>query len=145
MKWHPTPLILMTMFATVNIAVADDAKKELSDHLKPFAPYIGKTWKGEFVGSTPEKPIYDISRWERALNGNAIRIIHSVNNGQYGGESIVMWDAKKRSLVFWYFTTDGFYTQGTMMIGRNFITFTSSIMGRMAELPYEDIRMKLSV
>ena len=47
----------------------------LSKHLMPFAPYVGKTFKGKFAHSTPEKPVYDISYWERALNGNAIRIL----------------------------------------------------------------------
>ena len=51
-----------------------------------------------------------------ALNGNAIKITHSVNNGEYGGESMIMWDAKLGSLVFWYFTTAGFYTQTTVII-----------------------------
>ena len=88
--------------------------KDLSEHLKPFQPYIGKTFKGEFANSTPEKPIYDIVHYERALNGNANRAVHSVNNGEYGGESIVMWDTEKESLVSWYFTTAGFYTQATM-------------------------------
>ena len=69
---------------------------------------------GKISNSTPENPVYDISHWERALNGNAIRIMHSVNNGEYGGESIVMWDTKKESLVSWYFTTAGFYTQATL-------------------------------
>ena len=91
-----------------------EIQRELSEHLKPFENYIGKTFKGEFANSTPEKPVYDISRWERALNGNAIRIMHSVNNGEYGGESIVIWDTKKESLVSWYFTTAGFYTQATL-------------------------------
>ena len=71
----------------------------LSENLKPFQAFISKTFKGEFANSTPEKPVYDISRWERALNGNAIRNMHSVNNGEYGGESIVIWDTKKESLV----------------------------------------------
>ena len=86
----------------------------ISEHLKSFEPYIGKTFKGEFSNSTPEKPVYDISHWERALNGNAIRIMHSVNNGEYGGESIVMWDTKKESLVSWYFTTAGFYSEAIL-------------------------------
>ena len=86
----------------------------LSENLKPFQDFISKTFKGEFANSTLEKPVYDISRWERALNVNAIRIMHSVNNGEYGGESIVMWDSGKESLVSWYFTTAGFYTQATL-------------------------------
>ncbi len=92
----------------------ESTQNVLSENLKPFQAFISKTFKGEFANSTPEKPVYDISRWERALNGNAIRIMHSVNNGEYGGESIVMWDTKKESLVSWYFTTAGFYTQATL-------------------------------
>ena len=86
----------------------------LSENLKPFQVFINKTFKGEFDTSTLEKPVFDISRWERALNGNAIRIMHSVNNGEYGGESIVMWDTKKESLVSWYFTTAGFYSEAIL-------------------------------
>ena len=33
----------------------------LSKHLKAFEPYIGKAYKGEFVGSTSEKPVFDVS------------------------------------------------------------------------------------
>ena len=93
---------------------SQSAHKILSNNLKPFEAYIGKTFKGEFANSTPEKPVYDISHWERALNGNAIRIMHSVNNGEYGGESIVMWDTKKEILVSWYFTTAGFYSEAIL-------------------------------
>ena len=86
----------------------------ISEHLKPFEPYIGKTFRGEFSSSTPDKPLHDVSLWERALNGNAVRIMHSVNKGEFGGESIVMWDGDKESLISWYFTTAGFYTQARL-------------------------------
>ena len=32
----------------------------------------------------------------------------------YGGETIIMWDPQKKSMVFFYFTTAGFFTRGTM-------------------------------
>ena len=86
----------------------------LNPHFEPLRPWLGKTWKGEFKNSTPEKPLFDVSRWERALNGKAVRVLHSVNDGVYGGETIIIWDAKKNSLVYWYFTTAGFRTEGTM-------------------------------
>jgi hypothetical protein len=85
----------------------------LDEHLAPFAPYVGKTWRGEFKNSTKEKPMFDVSRWEVALKGKAIRTTHSVNDGIYGGETIIMWDADKKALVAFYFTTSGFYTQST--------------------------------
>jgi len=82
----------------------------LSKNLKVFEPYIGKTYKGEFSKSTPEKTIFDVQYWERILNGNGIKITHSVNDG----ESIIMWDLKSKSLQSWYFTTAGFYTEATV-------------------------------
>jgi hypothetical protein len=85
----------------------------LSDHLAPLAPFVGKTWRGELGNSTPEKPVVDVARWERALNGKAVRVLHSINDGEYGGESLIVWDEARQSLVFYYFTTAGFYTQGT--------------------------------
>ena len=116
--WDQSMKILYTVLLNILCISCQDSvnniNTELSERLKPFEPYIGKTFKGHFSSSTPEKPIYDISHWERALNGNAIRIRHSVNNGEFGGESIVMWDAHKESLVSWYFTTAGFYTKATL-------------------------------
>lgn len=87
-------------------------KQELVSELKVFEPLIGKTFRGKFANSTPEKPVFDVSHWERALNGRAVRILHSVNDGEYGGETLVMWNEKEKRITFWYFTTAGFVTQG---------------------------------
>ena len=129
MKWQITNIIPIIIFMTVNIAVADDSNKELSDPLKPFEQYIGKTFKGEFANSTSEKPVFDILHYERALNGNGIRAIHSVNDGEYGGESIIMWDADKESLSSWYFTTAGFYTQATIHFEDGNLISTEDVTG----------------
>jgi len=102
-------LLTMCLGLLLNAGVADD-------RFVPLKPFLGKTWKGEFKDSTPEKPIYDVSKWELILNGKAVRIMHSVNNGEYGGESIIIWDDSKKCLVFYYFTTAGFYTNGTITI-----------------------------
>lgn len=122
--------MILLIPAVILIAAAGSAtaQEELAEPLKAFKPYIGKTWKGEFANSTPEKPIFDVSRWERALNGQAIRILHSVNNGEYGGETIIFWDKQKASLVFYYFTTAGFFTTGSTkfedgkMISHEYVT-----------------------
>ena len=58
-----------------------------------------------------------------------IRDSHSLNNGQYGGESIVMWDPKKKSLASWYFTTAGFFTQATMTIEKNKLIAHEKVTG----------------
>ncbi len=90
------------------------SQERSTDHFKQFKKYIGKTWRGVFAGSTPEKPVIDVSKWELILNGSAIRILHSLNDGEYGGETIIIYDHKKESLKFFYFTTGGFYTTGTI-------------------------------
>ena len=103
------------LILTFGLLICENNKvNHLSEHLKLFEPYIGKIYKGEFANSTKEKPIFDISRWERILNGMAIKITHSVNEGEYGGISIITWDAKKNNLVSSYFTTAGFTTNATM-------------------------------
>jgi hypothetical protein len=104
----------LVLVSIATVSLGDEARPALSEHLRAFEPYLGKTWRGEFVGSTPENPIHDVSHWERALGGQAIRILHSVNDGDYGGETVIMWDTKTEVLRFWYFTTAGFRTEGTM-------------------------------
>ncbi len=101
----------------------------LSEKLKPFENFIGKTFKGEFGNSTPENPVFDVQYWERILNGNGIKITHSVNDGMYGGESIIMWDVEVNSLVSWYFTTVGFYTKSTILIENDKIIFHEKVTG----------------
>ena len=105
--------IIVILFFGLLIAQNNEINS-LSEHLKPFERYLGKTFKGEFATSTKEKPVFDVSHWERALNGRAIRIMHSVNDGEYGGESIITWDVKKNSLVSSYFTTAGFTTNAVL-------------------------------
>lgn len=86
----------------------------MDPHLEPLRPLLGKTWRGELRGSTAAKPIVDVSRFELVLNGQVVRTLHSINDGAYGGESLITWDSTKQMLVYSYFTTDGFYTTGTM-------------------------------
>jgi len=96
---------------------------EMSPQLEPLRPYLGKAWRGVFPRSTPDKPLIDVSRWDLALNGKAVRILHSINDGDYGGETLIVWDAERKGLVFFYFTTGGFYTTGTVTVeGGSLIT-----------------------
>ena len=59
------------------------ATEYLIPELEPLRFYLNTTWVGEFVGS--EKPTFDVQNWERILNGTSIRIMHSLNDGEYGG------------------------------------------------------------
>lgn len=100
----------------------------LAPQLEPFRPLLGKTWKATRHEAESDRDITDVSRWERALNGQAVRVLHAINDGEYGGESLIFWEAAKQSLVYYYFTTAGFYTNGTMTIdggrwiGHEFVT-----------------------
>ncbi len=106
-------LFIAVLLVSVNTATAQE---DLSENLKAFKPFVGKTWEGDLKDQGLGKPSVDIARWERALNGQAVRVLHSVNNGEYGGESIIFWDSKKKSVVYYYFTTAGFFTNGTMTV-----------------------------
>ena len=102
---------------------------DLNEHLAPLAFLVGATWKGELSSSTPDKPVVDVLRCERALNGNAIRMLHSINDGEYGGETIVVWDPTEGVIVYYYFTTSGFYTRGTMELGEGHYTAHEAVTG----------------
>lgn len=101
----------------------------LDEHLEPLRPFLGKTWRGEFKSSKPDKPTIDVARWERALNGKAVRVLHSVNDGAYGGESLAVWDQQKSEIRYYYFTTAGFYTTGTMTIADGKLTALEKVTG----------------
>jgi hypothetical protein len=107
-------LSVLVFWASAVTTLSDADLPSLAPQLEPLRPFLGKTWKGEFANSSPEKPIVDVSRWERALNGKAVRVLHSVNDGIYGGETIFLWDEKKNSVTYHYFTTAGFMTVGSM-------------------------------
>jgi hypothetical protein len=40
--------------------------------------------------------------------------MHSINDGEYGGETMIFWDQQQKKIAYYYFTTAGFYTHGTM-------------------------------
>ena len=113
-----TSRTLLTFLGTVglsfNLLAADEPA--LDSHLEPLRPWLEKTWKQfhDPKADKPARPTIDVVRWERALNGKAVRILHSVNDGVYGGEAIVRWDAEKQAVTYYYSTTADFTTKGTM-------------------------------
>ncbi len=88
----------------------------LDSHLEPLRPLLEKTFKGQFANSKPDQPTVDVAHWERALNGKAVRLLHSINDGIYGGESLILWDATRQQISYYYFTTAGFTTTGTLRL-----------------------------
>lgn len=89
------------------------SNKALAPELNLFSNYLG-TWEAQFPVKEGQPAVHDVAHWERALNGKAIRTLHSINQGQYGGESLIFFDKEKQKIVFYYFTTAGFYTTGYM-------------------------------
>ena len=116
-------LFLSLFYLGGSLAAIAAEELPLNAHLEPLRPLLEKTWKGTFKDSKPDKPTVDVQRWERALNGQAIRILHSINDGAYGGETLLIWDEPRKIISFYYFTTGGFMTTGTLEPrGGKFIT-----------------------
>jgi hypothetical protein len=112
MKTIRIALLVTCWTLGLDLAYAD--QPALNAHLEPLRPLLGKTWKGVFKDSKSDKPTVDVARWERTLNGQAVRLLHSINDGVYGGETVFIWDEKKQVVAYYYFTTAGFMTTGTM-------------------------------
>ncbi|NVJ59361.1 MAG: hypothetical protein HWE27_03170 [Gammaproteobacteria bacterium] len=102
-------------------ATQQSPQPSLHPKLELFRPFINQTYRGEFASSTPDKPVIDVSKWERHLNGNAIRITHSLNEGSYGGETLIFYDKPNDKIRYFYFTTEGFFTEAE-------VTFDGSTM-----------------
>ncbi|MDO6428296.1 hypothetical protein Q4489_14850 [Thalassotalea sp. 1_MG-2023] len=103
------PLLLCLLFTPFTWS----SSKTLAPELMLFKDYLG-TWQSQFPVGKGQPEVEDVARWERALNGMAIRTLHSINQGEYGGESLIFYDKEKQKIVFYYFTTAGFYTTGHM-------------------------------
>lgn len=117
------------ILACVFVDQSHAQEPRLIKELAGLEPMIGKSFRGEMANSKPEKPVIDVSTWERALNGKAVRMLHSINNGEYGGETIFMWDAQQKKVVYWYFTTAGFTTKGTVEFNKNQWTSLEEVTG----------------
>lgn len=110
-------------------ALMSTPPETLDPQLEVFRPFIGKTWKGTFANSTPEKPMIDVARYERAMNGKAVRVMHSVNNGDYGGETLIYWDAEKSKVAYFYLTTAGFRTEGFLTLEKDGFSALEEVKG----------------
>ena len=102
---------------------------QLEEHLRPLEPLLGRTFRGTLTEPDAEKPMVDVSRWERAMNGMAVRSLHSVNDGEYGGETIIYWNRERQAIEYFYFTTAGFFTHGTMTVENGVISSREAVTG----------------
>jgi hypothetical protein len=90
------------------------AEPVLHEKLEIFRPFLNSHWEGDLTEPGKDKKMIDRSVWSRALNGQTIKTVHSINDGEYGGETMIFWDQKQGKVAYYYFTTAGFYTHGTM-------------------------------
>ncbi|MBM3821619.1 MAG: hypothetical protein FJ404_01815 [Verrucomicrobia bacterium] len=128
--YSPRPAILLViLFCGFSDLAAAEPERSLAPPLDPLKRLVGKTWRGEFKGGPGEKPIVDVVRWERILNGHAIRVVHSVNQGEYGGETTIVWNVKTLRLESYYFTTAGFFARGVLVMAKDKIMTTEEVMG----------------
>ncbi len=103
------------------------AQNKLIPELKQFEPYLGKTYRGELSEEAGKS--VDIGKYERILNGTAVRHTHSLNEGEYGGETIIYYNAENKRIEFYYFTTAGFFTNGYMIFEENKIVSFEKVTG----------------
>jgi hypothetical protein len=96
--------------------------------MQVFAPLAGRTFTGE--GVTPDgSAVADVAHWEYIIGGRAIQSTHSVNDGAYGGRTIVFYDEGAQAYVFHYFTTAGFHSEGTLEPVEGGLDFVEAILG----------------
>jgi hypothetical protein len=99
-------LLILVLLLTTPVHAQDSHNEKLL----VLAPFIG-TWKAEVAENT-----YDVSHYDWVLGGKALRIMHSINDGAYGGEALVHWNEEKQAITFHYITTSTFYTEGTISL-----------------------------
>jgi len=98
------------------LAAATGVAAEPDPRLAPLLPLVGKTWRGTLSAPGAAKAIVDVHRFDLAVGGRAVRSSHSVNDGEYGGETLFTWDEEKKTIVYTYVTNGGFYTTGTLAV-----------------------------
>jgi hypothetical protein len=114
-RWLLTLIVVGAMVGATPVLAQSTAVPEAAAGraaYAPFEPLIGRTWRGVSIG--PDA-VEDVQRWEWALGGHAVRIVHSVNAGAYAGETLVFRDPATEGYVFHYFTTGGFHTTGVIV------------------------------
>ena len=133
-------IILMTFNCALHVKkteqTAELKHQSLNEQLEFFRPFLGNTYVG--VNNQNDRQITDVSRFERALNGQAIRNLHSLNNGEYGGETLIFWSEDEQSLVYYYFTTAGFFT--TPPLGQ--VLYSTGLSGAVPQCRARDYHLQ---
>lgn len=124
----PRPGLLTAAFLAAAIAVPAVAG-ELDPRLAALAPYVGHTFSARMGPPGNEDAAVDVQQWELALGGKAVQITHSINGGDYGGRSLIMWDVATQSIRYWYVTNADFYTHGSMTAAGDSLVTLEDVVG----------------
>lgn len=125
MSFVKAAAVLSLGLFTVTCSLKAESGTSPNEHLAPLAPFVGKTWQT----GTPGEGFSDVSRWDWAMHGQAIRILHSVNGGTYGGETLVHYDPSIDHIVYRYVTTAGFFTNGVVTLTEDGFTVEEDVVG----------------
>ena len=121
--------IAALLLAAALAALAAPAAAALDERLAPLASYVGHAFTASMTPPGTEPATTDVQLWEEILGGKAVRITHSINGGDYGGESLLTWDESRQIIAYWYVTTADFYTQGTMTAGGDSLVTHEQVVG----------------
>ena len=81
-----------------------------------LADFVGNTYRGEPIDGSSEA-VADIQEWAWADEEEpSLLIRHSLEDGSYGGDTIVRRDSATGKLSYVYTTTAGFVTRGTFEV-----------------------------
>ena len=80
-----------------------------------LAEFPGRTFRGEPAGDS-ETAVADYQEWAWAEDGKALLIRHALEDGSYGGDTIVRPSDEEGVLTYVYNTNAGFSTQGTFSV-----------------------------
>lgn len=122
-------IVLLSSFLTSPSWSQEQVDDAPDNPLKVLEGFVGKTWKAEVSPPGSDEKLFDLSRWEWILDGQAIRIRHSVGDGVYSGETLLTWDHRAQTIAYMYATTGGFFTRGTMKADETFFDATEIVVG----------------
>lgn len=80
-----------------------------------LAEFPGHIFRGEPAGDS-ETVLADFQQWSWTEDGEALLIRHALEDGSYGGDTIVRQSAEDGILTYIYNTNAGFSTQGKFSV-----------------------------
>lgn len=81
----------------------------------PLALLAGRTFTG--TPSDPESEQQrDVQTWRWTVGGSVLSVLHALEDGSYGGETLIYHDNKDETLAYAYITNAGFMTRGTLLL-----------------------------